>query len=385
MGSGTIAAVRILHTSDWHVGRTIRGRSRADEHRAVLADLARQAATHSVDLVVVSGDLFDLAAPVPESEQIVYRALLDLADVAPVVAVAGNHDNPRRLEAVTPLLDLGRVTMRSRIARADAGGVVDVPGAPAQVAVVPWQSQRGIVSASDLFARDAFENVVAYADRMRRILELLCEQLRDDRVGVLAGHLMVHGSETVGSERAIHSVFEYSLAAGAIPGSLSYVALGHLHRRQKVPASAPVWYSGSPLHLDFGEVGDRKGALLIEAEPGLPARVEPVDLAGGIPLVKLEGTLDQVLAAANELGEAHVKVELEESPRIGLADELRASIPGLVDVTIQKPEQPDRPAAAPRLGRPPVELFREYLEAKGRFDQDLLALFGELLSEAHEA
>ncbi len=345
----------------------------------MLTDLARAAGEHDVDLVVVAGDLFDLAAPTPESEQIVYRALLDLAEVAPVVALAGNHDNPRRLEAVTPLLELGRVTTGSRLVRPDQGGVVDVPGVPVQVAMVPWQSQRGIVSAADLFEKDAFDHVVAYSDRMRRIFDLLCSEIRDDQVGVLAGHIMVHGSETVGSERAIHSVFEYSVPSGALPTSLSYVALGHLHRRQRVPSAAPVWYAGSPLHLDFGEVGERKGALLVEVEPGLPARVQPIDLAGGIPLVKLEGTLADVIAAARELGEAHVKVELEEDPRVGLADEARAAIPGLVDVTVRRPDDPERPRAAPRLGRPPTELFEEYLEAKGRMDADVLELFAQLL------
>jgi DNA repair protein SbcD/Mre11 len=119
--------VKALHTSDWHVGRTMRGRSRADEHRAVLAEIVDQAASNDVDLVLVAGDLFDVAAPTPESEQIVYRALLDLAEVAPVVAVAGNHDNPRRFEALHPLLELGRVTAISSCARRTTEGSARFP------------------------------------------------------------------------------------------------------------------------------------------------------------------------------------------------------------------------------------------------------------------
>jgi DNA repair protein SbcD/Mre11 len=76
--------------------------------------------------VLVAGDLFDVAAPTAESERIVYRALLDLAEVAPVIAVAGNHDNPRRLEAVQPLLELGRITTVSTIQRPDEGGVIEM-------------------------------------------------------------------------------------------------------------------------------------------------------------------------------------------------------------------------------------------------------------------
>src|SRR5213596_2801936 len=102
--------MKLLHTSDWHVGKLLRGRSRADEHREVLAEIAGIAAAEEVDAVLVAGDLFDTAAPSPESEEIVYRALLGLAATgATVVVVAGNHDNPRRLSAVAPLLELGRV------------------------------------------------------------------------------------------------------------------------------------------------------------------------------------------------------------------------------------------------------------------------------------
>src|SRR5215831_1164843 len=119
--------MRFLHTADWHVGRQIRGRSRADEHVAVLAEIASIAADNEVDAVLVPGDLFDSAAPPPEAEQIVYRALLDLAaSGATVVVLAGNHDSDRRLQAVEPLLELGRIVTRPVFARPDGGGVVSV-------------------------------------------------------------------------------------------------------------------------------------------------------------------------------------------------------------------------------------------------------------------
>ena len=103
--------MKLLHTSDWHVGKAIRGASRADEHRDVLAEIAAVAEAESVDLVVVAGDLFDTSTPSPESEEIVYRALLALSRTGTTVAViAGNHDNARRLRAVAPLLRLGDVS-----------------------------------------------------------------------------------------------------------------------------------------------------------------------------------------------------------------------------------------------------------------------------------
>lgn len=374
--------MKALHTSDWHVGRTMRGRSRSGEHRAVLAEIVAQADSNSVDLVLVAGDLFDVATPTPESEQIVYRTLLDLAEVAPVVLVSGNHDNPRRFEALAPLLDLGRVTAVSSVRPPTEGGVLDFPGIGARVVPIPWTSQRAIVSADDLIARDRDDNLMAYIDRMRRVVAALCDGLTTDTVNLVVGHLMMHvePAMTSGSERAAHTVFEYSLPGQIFPGSLTYVALGHLHRPQRIPAAAPIRYAGSPLQLDFGEAGEQKSTVLVTAEPGRPATVDLLPLAGGTRLVVLHGTLEQVVAAGEAVGDAHVKVVLDEAPRVGLADDVRAALPGVVEVGVVRAEDRPRGESRARLGRPPRELFIEYLASQNA-DPDLVRTFDELFDE----
>ena len=133
--------MKLLHTSDWHVGRSIRGRSRAAEHEAVLSEIGSIARAEGVDAVLVVGDLFESKAPTAESEQIVFRALLDLAATgATVVVVAGNHDSARRLEALQPLLELGRIVARPAVAEADDAGVVEIVSRDA--------SQRALVAGS---------------------------------------------------------------------------------------------------------------------------------------------------------------------------------------------------------------------------------------------
>jgi exonuclease SbcD len=379
--------VRILHTSDWHVGRTIRGRSRADEHRAVLAEIAGIAGTERVDLILVAGDLFDVVAPSPESEQIVFRALLDLADIAPVVAVAGNHDHPRRLEAVAPLLELGRVQVGATLKRPEKGGVITAEtdsGEIARIALVPFVGQRAIVSAADLMDLDPDQHGGKYAGRLAGVIAKLTEDISLNQVNLVVAHLMVAGGTLGGGERSAHTIFDYAVSSQAFDGSLSYVALGHLHRPQKVPAPAPVWYSGSPLQMDFGEADDRKAVLLIEAEPGTPARVREVPLSAGRRLRRLRGTLDQIVALQDEVGDAYLRIELEETARVGLADEVRELFPDAVDVAIATPEETREPAAPVRLGRPPRELFSEYLTQRNALDERLLALFDELLAESHE-
>lgn len=375
--------MRILHTSDWHVGRTIRGRSRLDEHVAVLAEIADIAATETVDLVLVAGDLFDVAAPTPESERVVYQALLALSEVAPVAVVAGNHDHPRRLQAVAPLLELGRVHVGAFLDRPDQGVVSPLEGV--KVALVPFTSQRAIVKAEQLMSDDPGDHAADYEARMRRVIDSLTAGMGVDTVNLVVGHLTVHGAQGVGSERQAH-IFGYGIAAQSFPGHLSYVALGHFHRQQKVAASAPVWYSGSPLQLDFGEAGEAKGVLLVDAEPGAPARVRNVPLEVGRRLVKLRGTLEQVAGAASESDAAFFQVELDEVARSGLAEEVLRLIPNAVDVRIvaeRVPGQAD--VVAPRLGRQPRELFVEYLKHRSIEDERLVALFEELLEEAYEA
>lgn len=378
----TVEAVKALHTADWHIGRTIRGRSRADEHRAVLAEILEQARANAVDLVLVAGDLFDVAAPTPESEQIVYRALLDLAEVAPTVVVSGNHDNARRFEALQPLLDLGRVTAVSAIRPPQDGGILTFDSIGTRVIPIPWTNQRAIVSADDLVSKDRDDNAVAYIDRMRRVIEALTAEASTDTVNLVVAHLMMHvePAMTAGSERVAHTVFEYSLPARVFPGSLSYVALGHLHRPQRIPAAAPVRYAGSPLQLDFGEAGEQKSTVLVEAEPGLPARITELPLSAGIRLTVLRGTLEQVVAQAEAVGEAHVRVVLDETARVGLADEVRRHVPGVVDVALERRDEPRKEPVRARLGRDPRELFVEYLEHEDA-DSGLVTVFDELLDE----
>ena len=376
----TISIVKVLHTSDWHVGRRIRGRDRSEEHRAVLAELVSLADGSDVDLTLVAGDVFDTASPGPAAEQIVWRALLDLAEVAPVLVVAGNHDNPARLDAVAPLLERANVTVVGAPRAPEQGGVVDIEDLGVKVAMLPFVSQRGIVKAEDIMGSDPDQHAGKYEERLRRVVEALTEGMETDTVNMLISHLTVHGGLAGGGERTAH-IFGYAIPASLIPGHLSYVALGHLHRQQKMPSASPVWYSGSPLPLDFGEVADQKGALLVTVEPGRPASVAELPLSAGRRLMEISGTLEQVLSRADETEDAYVKVVLRETARVGLADEVRAAIPGAVEVVLDSPVEGDKKTEA-RQGLKPQEAFARYLTDRKVSDERVEELFAELLDEA---
>lgn len=374
--------MKLLHTGDWHVGRAIRGRSRADEHRAVLAEIAEIAQREEVDVVIVAGDLFDTGAPTAESERIIYTALLALAATgATVVVLAGNHDNDRRLQAVAPLLELGRVVTRPVFAGADAGGVVELfsrdGSERALMACIPFLSQRWVVKATDLLDRDAAVHQLQYSERMRMLIEALTSGFTGaDTIFLAAAHAMAIGAELTGSERQGQSVFEYSLSAASFPPVLQYVALGHLHRQQPVAGPVPCYYAGSPMQLDFGEVKDEKGVLVIEVHPGKPAAIRPVKLSAGRRLRTVEGTLAEL--ARIDVGDDWVKAVVTEQLRPGLADEVREVLPNAVDVVV-----PSQATAAKRdrttsVGRSPQQLFGDFLAEREIEGTELSKLFAEL-------
>jgi DNA repair protein SbcD/Mre11 len=385
--------MKLLHTSDWHVGRAIRGRSRAREHREVLAEIVGIAAEEAVDLVLVTGDAFDNPAPTPEAEAIVYRALLDLVGTgAQVVVLAGNHDNPRRWHAIRPLLDRSDVHVASDVLPPDQGGVLDLTmrsGEVARIALVPFLSQRGIVKAEQLMAHRGDVHAQRYAERARQILTTLTAGFGADTVNLVAAHLTVASGQPVlgGGERAAHTIFDYVIPPGVFPPSTQYAALGHLHQPHQIPGPCPIWYCGSPLHLDFGEVeSDHKAVLVVEVEPGLPATVRQVDLTAGVPLRTVRGTVAELAERADELARAHLRIVVTEPRRPGLADEVRERFPTAVDVTIARPDDDESEEATPAwelddFQRSPTDLFAEYLAEADAADPDLTGLFAELLED----
>ncbi len=377
--------MKLLHTSDWHVGKTIRGRSRADEHIAVLAEIAEIAKDESVDLVVVAGDLFETATPTAESEQIVYKAMLDLAQTgAEVVVIAGNHDNARRLDAVTPVFGaVGSIHLATKAVRPDDGGVISIEtksGETATIAVLPFVSKRGIVKAAELWDNEAFENSQKYTDRVTKMLALLTKGFDVNSVNIVVAHTFVHGRALGGGERQAHVVEEYAITSQSIPTTANYVALGHVHKAQKVPAGSVTHYCGSPLQLDFGDSQSNKQVNLVELRPGVPGAVTPRILKAGMRLRTIRGSLAELRSEASSLADVWLRVEIDEPNRAGLADEVRQLFGDrLVEVSFVGSAKPTVAKRSRRIGRSPNELFSEYLGERNIDDQRIQEAFDDLV------
>lgn len=375
--------MKILHTADWHVGKTLQGRSRAQEHEAVLAELTELARTEKVDLVLVAGDLFDATAPSPEAERIVYRGLLSLSQVAPVVAIPGNHDSDRRLSALTPLFDLARVTIRAGVTR-EPVEIQTKSGEMARIACVPWLSQRYIVKAAHLMDEDAAENRGLYEERMALVVESLTASFAPGAVNIVMAHLAIVGAALGGGERTAQTIFDYWVNSTLFPSDAHYVALGHLHKAQSVIGPCPIHYPGSPIQLDFGETDMNRYALLVEATPDVPASTELVKLKGGRGLRTLSGTLSDLKPLAGTTGDDYLRVIVNEKARVGLGEEVRELFPNAVKVIIQhEATGGDGKKQLDRTNLTPHELFVAYLNEKDTEDEGLVALFDELYEEAH--
>ncbi len=379
--------MRILHTSDWHVGKVLKGQSRLDEHIKVLHDVVRIAGEQKPDLVIVAGDLFDTAAPTPDATRIVTRALSALRQTgADVIAIGGNHDNGAALDALRGWADAAGVTLRGTVRDRAADHLitgVTASGEAWRVVALPFLSQRYAIRANEMFELTAAEANQTYADHVQRLIAALTEDFTGDAVNIITAHLTVVGATTGGGERDAHTIQAYAVPSTVFPAATSYVALGHLHRRQAVAGPCPVHYCGSPLAVDFGEEENSPSVTIVDVGTSSAARTRPVTIPSAASLRTIRGTLDELGAFANVDG--WLRVYVRERPRAGLREAVQELLPQALEVRID-PEvlaaAEAGPARVPRqLGRGAGELFGEYLEASGHSDPAVAELFDRLHAE----
>lgn len=384
--------MRVLHTADWHVGRTLHRRQRLDEAAAVLAEVVEIAQRESVDLVLVCGDVFDHYAPSAEAEQIVYRTLLELRRTGTeVLVIAGNHDNAKRLAAVEEVFGAARVRLVPEVRRPDAGGVIKLrsrDGADAQVACLPWIPERLLYGADEMMGLQP-EPYQAYAEHVPRVLDALCRSLDPAAVTLVAGHLFISGSRLGGGERELTTGQIFAIGAATLPTTAQYIALGHVHRPQEVPGAAtPARYAGSLLQLDFGESAQDKSVTLVEAQPGRPVQTREIPLTRGRKLKEVAGTFDELEMLRDDYEDAWLRVALRcEGPQPGLADRVREILPNALEVRLDYERQdPERRADELRRLTPHQLFERYYREAHGAPPAGAVAkLFDELYEEVTSA
>ena len=388
--------MKLLHTSDWHLGAKLGRHDRAPDHLEALKGLLEVAESARPDLILHTGDLFDASRPPYEALQLGVRALGRLAKVAPTVVTAGNHDSSMLFRVIDELA--GAATPR-RLWLVTTPQVLSFPAisdAPVGVACVPFIPPGAIAQfATDDPAR--FEG--NYADGVKtlnqRLLDEAHEQAGSRGIVLYAAHLHVQGARPGKSERRITVGEDYATHVEGLQRAL-YCAFGHIHDPQLLPGgTAQGRYAGSLIPLDFGEGGQAKHAVLVTVGDGV--EVDTHDLPGGRPLTEFAGTLAalETRAAHGGLDGCILKARVvSDDPIPDLADRLaewspRCAVFELINTITNQPVKAIDPAnegdAEPALD----ELFREWRTTAARGikapHEAVGALFAQALGSAGQA
>ena len=359
--------MKIVHTSDWHIGRRWKGIQRLDELEAVLDHLAAFIEKESVDLVLHSGDVFESRNPPAEAEQLVNRFLVRVGrSGAQMLVIAGNHDDPLRLDARSLLTELVNVQILGRPRPASRGGTRTLEtrgGETAVVAALPFASPGAWVSALDLAGEEASARR-QYARMFELAVQDLCGAFRPDAVNLLMAHTHLEGALFGESERRVHIGEDWAASPEALPKNASYIALGHLHKPQKIEGPVPAYYAGSLLQMDFGEAGEEKTFVVVTASPGkpvTPANIEHIPYEGGLPLVDLRASLAELEETADQhrTGWLRVTVPLTERDP-DLNRKVRELLPNALVVRAELPEVEEPPDIRLETGVPPVGHYAAY-------------------------
>jgi exonuclease SbcD len=406
--------VKILHTSDWHLGKRLDRFDRLDEQREAMEEICQIADEEQVDVVLVAGDLFDSYNPSTAAVELLYQTVARLSGFGkrPVIAIAGNHDSPDRVEAPDVLareagiLFVGYPTHTPPIFRTAQGVQVlqSAPGfaeiklphhaAPLRLLLTPYANEFRL--GADLGTEEREE-------RLRQLVAAGWQSLADQHcdtqgINLLIAHLLFAKSaddipEEPEEEKPIHLGGASFFFTTQIPPQIQYTALGHLHRLQNLgEEDKPVIYSGSPLPYSFGEAGQQKYVVLLDAEPGVAIQHRKIALSSGR---KVHRFIAENREAAEAFLTAHpndyVELSLRTDKWISAADrkhllDLHNYLVGPLPLPINDSEQNDqRPTVD--LSEKMETLFAQYFERqKGQQPGErMMQLFREMMAEEADA
>lgn len=407
--------MKILHTSDWHLGKRLEDFSRLEEQQAVLHEICQIADKIKADAILVSGDLFDTFNPPSEAVDLLYKTLKKLTNGGrrPVIAIAGNHDSPDRIEAPDPLArECGIIFVGYphsivpefeletglKVINSDKGFVeLQLPGitAPLRILSTPYTNE---------YRLKTFLGIEDSEKELRKILQEnwqnIANKYCDEKgVNILVSHLfMVKKGEPLPEEPEdekpiLHVGGAQAIYSENIPKQIQYTALGHLHRMHSVDTNpCPIYYSGSPLPYSFSEANQKKYVLDIEVTPGSKASVNQIELTQLKPLLRkraigVEDAINWLLDNQNALVELTLVTDTfltaKERRKINKAHNNIVSI--IPEVTNME-DLTGCPPSSINLSQSMQDLFSEYfLHEKGQDpNKEIMDLFNEILSEEEE-
>ncbi len=332
--------MKIIHTSDWHLGKSLEGFSRMEEQEKFLDDFVLMVEEKEADLVIIAGDIFDNGNPPAKAEFLFYKALKDISNNGKraILVIAGNHDNPDRLAAVSPIayehgiIILG--TPKSIAAKGKYGDFevvnsgegfleMDIHGEKAIFVTVAYPSEKRL---NEIFNEDNNEEnrIISYSDRIGELFSSLNRRFRKDTINIAVSHIFIVGGETTDSERPIELGGTLAVSANMLPQDAQYIALGHLHRPQIVNGTELIaYYSGSPLQYSKSEITYSKCCYLVDVKADSMANVETIYFKNYKPIEvwKCNGIYEAIeRCKANSHREVWAYLEIKTDTFISLED-----------------------------------------------------------------
>ena len=283
--------MKFIHTSDWHLGKTLEGNSRLREQEMFLNDFVTVVEENNIDMVIIAGDIYDTSNPPAAAEKLFYKTVCKLSDNGKrcVVVISGNHDNPERLSAITPLAEemgilvFGYPLSKTNVAKYSGFEIIEAlegctkfnfNGEKVILLTLPYPSEKRL---NEVIKGDTErEKQVSYSQKVGDIFRSLEENFEEDSVNIAVSHLFVVGGESTDSERPIELGGSLLVQKNDLPQNSQYTALGHLHKPQKASERLNAYYSGSPLQYSKSERLYAKGAKIVEIHPGLDPIIEDI-------------------------------------------------------------------------------------------------------------
>lgn len=296
--------MKILHTADWHIGKKLHKQELLEDFELFIQWLVNYIKDQQIDVVLVSGDVFDLANPSSEARRQYFQALLALRQLnCKVILTGGNHDSPAVLNGPRALLEAMDIHVVGNLPTKASDCLVPLYSADgtveAVVAALPYLRDADLRKAGEVVQYE--DRIKALREGVAAVFEWAAKACAEQYPGVPAlamGHLFAAGVSTSESERDIQIGNQASIGADAFGDYFKYVALGHIHKPQQVQANVPAYYSGSPLSLSFSERKDQKRVLVIDTRH---FSVESVPLPQFRTLRALRGTLAELGAQLSQL------------------------------------------------------------------------------------
>lgn len=399
--------MRIIHTSDWHLGKTLEGRSRLAEQALFAEEFVKIVEEHKADMVIIAGDVYDSGQPSAAAETLFYKTVQRLASGGkrPILVIAGNHDAPSRLTAAKSLayeqgillaglpqchIPMGVFPGFSIIESGEGFVKIVIGEETAVILLLPYPSEKRLQTViSD--AVDAEQRQRHYSECIGILFQELAQHYQPNTLNLAVSHLFIQGGQASESERPIQLGGSLAVEATALPASAQYIALGHLHKAQRAPGCKQAYYAGAPLQYSKSEAINVNSVYCVDLKPHVPAKVEKILLTNHKPIKTF---ICDSITEALQLSQMHraypcwayFSIRTDRILRHSEIKEMKKAMPDIIEIMPMLQAEQEYMQEPFEEHKQLPELFQDYYQYETGLQpsEALMRLFSEIISEEPE-